>query len=86
MSDLISRSAFNEKLLKIECESNDKNYRNGAADMLNVVFQLLNSQPTAYDVEKVVEQINEYPHGYLNVETVADLTEIIRKGGVNERD
>ena len=60
MSDLISRSVFYEKLLKIECESSDKNYRNGAADMLNVVFQLLNNQPIAYDIDKVVEQI----HGY----------------------
>lgn len=85
MSDLISRSVFNEKLLKIECESSDKNYRNGAADMLNVVFQLLNNQPIAYDVDKVVEQIDDYPHGYLNVETVTDLIAIIRKGGVNER-
>ena len=50
------------------------------------INDIIMAQPTAYDVEKVAEQVNAYPHGYLNVEVAADLIEIIRKGGVNERD
>lgn len=53
MSDLISRSALKQALRKCQIESliahnEEKN-----------VFDVINDQPTAYDVEKVVTELEE---------------------------
>lgn len=47
------------------------------------VVATIDEQPTAYDVEKVVEEIQKIPHGaILNVELEEELVEIVRNGGV----
>ena len=46
-----------------------------------IAYRMLYEMPCAYNVEKVVAEMNKYPHGYLNVETIYDLTEIVRNGG-----
>lgn len=76
MGDLISRSALKQALRKCQIESliahtEEKN-----------VFDIINEQPTAYDVEKVVAELDKYPHGYLNVETMGDICDIVKRGGV----
>lgn len=50
--------------------------------ILAVFMGAINQQPTAYDVEKVVEDIKAYPTGS-HIERRVVL-EIVRKGGIND--
>ena len=96
---LIDADAF-EKFIK-------EKYKDGEStdDIKDQVLFDLSYQPTAYDVEKVVEQISENGqkmaeakanmpygkstpgcHNYYKAISVKKAIEIIRKGGVNERD
>lgn len=84
MSDLISRSALKQDLRKHQIESliahtEEKN-----------VFDVINEQPTAYDVEKVMDQLEENqtikfhftgepPTQTIDYETAID---IVKRGGV----
>jgi hypothetical protein len=54
MSDLISRKALLEDMRNTITESSD------TLDWIN----LINKQPIAYDVDKVVEQVHEYFNGF----------------------
>lgn len=49
----------------------------------NDILELVDEQPTAYDVEKVVEELDKYPHGFLGVDEMEDIKDIVRKGGVD---
>lgn len=79
-NDLISRSAF------IEFVKNLPKTENGYSSEYdeNEILHYINEQPTAYDVEKVVEQLDEYitkivGRGSGLYQTVMH---IVRKGGV----
>ena len=76
-NDLISRSALLEALEKEEKECEDCMIMPSWYSALSIIKK----QPVAYNVEKVMTEMNKYPHGYLNVETIYDLTEIVRNGG-----
>ena len=58
MSDLISRSKVISVLEQLEEHS-----LNGKMDISNAIY-LLNNQPTAYDVDKVVEELEENASRY----------------------
>ena len=62
MSDLISRSAL---IKKIESMSSDNDVRNNSHQFTykELVYIICN-QPTAYDVEKVVEQLEQQAEQY----------------------
>lgn len=66
MSDLISRSALIEQLLDAKDD-----------EIVKAVIGLVQTQPTAYDVEKVVEEIKE-----LRVDDNYECIDIVRNGGV----
>ena len=91
MSDLISRSA----LIKELCENTKIGFYGEFTDGSEVAYtqreiiSAINNHPTAYDVEKVVEQIKDKAWSgniYDGKIWVQHAEEIIRKGGVNERD
>ena len=42
----------------------------------------IEQQPTAFDKEKVIEEILNVSHGYYNVETENEIVEIVEKGGI----
>lgn len=63
MSDLISRKALMEALVKAEEECEDAMCVPSWATALRVI----RSQPTAYDVKSVEEQIHEYFKGQLDI-------------------
>ena len=72
MSDLISRSAVMEIIEKHECDT---------ARIKDGIFNL----PTAFDVEKVVEELEKVSHEQFNHVQLVYLdraVEIIRKGGI----
>lgn len=69
MSDLISRS----QLLK-EIES-----WGGCVDALHDYIQ---NMPTAYSVDKVVEELERFPLGNLGCQELNEIIEIVKQGGV----
>lgn len=89
MGDLISRSA----LLKEFEEMNAK----GTSDLWHItgIKALIENQPTAYDVEQVVKELKEKSFPDFEEEYtcngepllyLAETIDIVKGGGVNERD
>ena len=99
MSDLISRSELIKALSEAEdnyraehhdCVMNDDPFSDGILSAMFSVFQIVKSQPTAYSVDKVVEEIIEEAHN-----TIVDFKldkyvytckaiEIVKQGGVSD--
>lgn len=79
-SDLISRKDLmgTERLLMTDIVENDK----VARYILDQVLYDIKHAPTAFDKEKVIEEIRNVPHGYYNVEIENVIVEIIDKGGI----
>ena len=86
MSDLISRSALIEKL---EEKMFDSKLMCPVIKLTNLI-ELIDEQPTAYDVDKVVEGLEKEEsvklYGSINsgnyMIPLKDAIEIVRKGGV----
>ena len=53
-----------------------------AKDLRKAAQELIGSQPTAFDKEKVIEEIRNVPYGYYNVEVENEIVEIVQKGGI----
>lgn len=50
------------------------------------ILEAIDRVSTAYDIDKVIEELNKYPHeGYINVETMGDIIELVKAGGKNDR-
>ena len=80
MGDLISRKALMEELFKTpKWDNRDE----------DVFFDLIDNQPTAYDIDKVVEQLEEASFSVFDEEYNEDIwvvdyykaIEIVKKGG-----
>ena len=89
MSDLISRSTAMENYCNALCPKLQKGeYCNDC-----IVKAWLNNQPTAYDTDKVVEQLEAYSNadeaerlGTMPVVELADAIKIVKGGGVNGKE
>ena len=46
------------------------------------IASVIKSVPTAFNKEKVIEEIRNVPHGYYNAETENEIIEIVEKGGI----
>lgn len=83
MSDLISRSTAMENYCNALCPKLQKGeYCNNC-----IVKAWLNNQPTAYDVDKVVGQLEEFREEMEQFKCggmLSDMIEIVKGGGVNE--
>jgi hypothetical protein len=53
-------------------------------EFLHDMIKLVEKQPTAYDVEKVVEQLEDYLFDKYCVEGDGKISEILKEGGANE--
>ena len=59
-------------------------YNNYPANKANALCELIDAQPTAYDVGKVVEQIKSLsPANYVSKD---DVLKIVKGGGVNGKE
>ena len=56
---------------------------NGTLVNANTILALLDKYPTAYDVDKVVEQLEDYLFEKYCVEGDSKIDEIVKGGGVN---
>ena len=81
MSDLISRSTAMDNYCNALCPKLQKGeYCNDC-----IVKAWLNNQPTAYDMDKVVEQLeNDEKHTFDGCINKRYAIEIVKGGGVNE--
>lgn len=82
MSDLISRSTAMENYCNALCPKLQKGeYCNNC-----IVKAWLNNQPTSYDVDKVVEQLEEYREEMEQFKCggmLSDMIEVVKGGGAD---
>ena len=77
MSDLISRSAL---IKKLESMSSDNDVRNNSHQFTyKELAYIICNQPTAYDIEEVVEEIRKQPHGDYGVQEENEIIDIVRR-------
>ena len=50
--------------------------------LFDMVMDDIDEMQTAFDKEKVIEEILNVSHGYYNVETENEIVEIVEKGGI----
>ena len=48
----------------------------------NKMLDMIKRSQTAFDKEKVIEEIRNVPYGYYNVEVENEIVEIVKKGGI----
>lgn len=73
--DLISREAVLESLYEIkDDDAIPKNYGT-ILDIIRKVRKI----PTAFDVDKVIDNIRNIPHGYYNIEIENEIVDILRR-------
>lgn len=87
MSRLIDADALIKELVSNEIQpSKDiENYIEGWCEGYNTVVDIINEQPTAYDVEKVVADIEEFyaeAEHYGFASALSDIVEVVKRGGV----
>nr|DAV69600.1 MAG TPA: IRON-SULFUR CLUSTER REPAIR PROTEIN YTFE, NITRIC OXIDE, IRON-SULFUR CLUSTER.8A [Caudoviricetes sp.] len=87
MRRLIDAAEFTESLVDQYCEDCSKCNGSCRHDEL---MKLVDTQPTAYDVDKVVEKLEAYSNadgaerlGTMPVVELADAIKIVKGGGVN---
>lgn len=67
MSRLIDADVLLEYIKKLECYADNKKYEKGLNDFLQFYFpQIIDNQPTAFDTEKVVNQLEEINMNYFS--------------------
>ena len=102
MGDLISRSELlkfidvEAKQIPIDAEKHhiDTNVIDGMKASLKAITNIIKEQPTAYDVEKVVEQLREHDGWCIgchrkdecNECSIGEAIEIVKQGGIGNDD
>ena len=75
-----------DKLLEETRRDRDYARKNGFLDMYyerQVLIDRIESQPTAYDLDKVAEQLDDYLFDKYCVEGDSKIYEIVKEGGVD---
>ena len=75
-----------DKLLEETRRDRDYARKNGFLDMCyerQVLIDRIKAQPTAYNVDKVVEQLDDYLFDKYCVEGDSKIYEIVKEGGVD---
>ena len=82
MSDLISRSELLEEIKSLSIVLNGKQIFSD--DAKDTILRIINEQPTAYSVDKVVEELEDYLFDKYCVEGDSKISEIVKQGGVSD--
>ena len=48
---------------------------------LKNIKRYINVQPTAYDIDRVIEQLERYLNGWVPIETIYEVIKIVKEGG-----
>ena len=73
---------INADLLKKNCKCTGGFKDNFKCVSLNELAKVIDNQPTVFDVDKVVEQLEEYLFEKYCIECDAKIDEIVKGGGV----
>ena len=92
MSDLISRSKLIMRLSDYALqESPNDNESTGEQRISKMIYDAIQNciscveeQPTAYDIDKVVEELERFPLGNLGCQELNEIIEIVKHGGVGK--
>lgn len=96
MSDLISREALIKAMeKKYDVAKETGMYPLGLTEAFIITEKIIQEQPTAYDMDKVVKKLNYrvhnfrntigiLPHAEIRVEAFELAIDIVRRGGKNE--
>ena len=85
MSDLISRSELLEEIKSLSIVLNGKQIFSD--DAKDTILRIINEQPTAYSVDKVVEELKNASWEETDISTVIyidDAIEIVKQGVVGK--
>ena len=97
-ADALMDVILHSQKINRECELEEDaidTYDNGQQETFDLIINIIDKQPTAYDVDKVVEQLEDYgneemdyyrntPYEKCIEECVHKAIEIVKGGGVNE--
>ena len=83
MSDLIRRSALINVLKERATNESIAGYMT-AYDVTNSIIDEVEEQPTAYDINKVVEELEDYLFDKYCIENDSKIAEIVKQGGVSD--
>ena len=65
-------------------EQNEDLFTDEQRDFVKVItwgfLKDINEQPTAYDIDEIVEKLRSYLNGWVPVETIYEVIEIVRGG------
>lgn len=86
--DLISRKMLLEEIQSFRCSITGLRAGKGvlaraADEYRKSILQIIDNQPTAFDKEKMIEEIKEKYGQSAHWETINGICEIIEKGGLN---
>ena len=88
---LINVSELMEKIVEYDNENIQSPNRGVIVDVIDAISEMIVEQPTAYDVDKVIEQLEEQKtpnksmsktESILRRRNFEDAIEIVKKGGV----
>lgn len=88
---LINASELMEKIVEYDNENIQSPNRGVIVDVIDAISEMIVEQPTAYDVDKVIEQLEEQKtpnksmsktESILRRRNFEDAIEIVKKGGV----
>ena len=84
--DLISRKVLLDELSSLRIELNGiscrKEFKKTVKEVLDCVKHVVEDQPTAFDKEKVIEELEDYLFEKYCVEGDEKIAEIVEKGGI----
>ena len=88
MKKLLSVKRINKGFPLLDDDTEINNYDVGQEETFDLVIRKLSEQPTVYDVEKVVEQLEELQQYYIysidDLVRLKEVKEILKRGGVND--
>ena len=82
MSDLISRSELLKEIEKYKFGAISNNAEREYVK--TTILNFIECQPTAYDPDNVVEELERFPLGNLGCQELNEIIEIVKQGGVGK--
>lgn len=88
MKKLLSVKRINKESPLLDDDPEINNYDVGQEETFDLIIRKLSEQPTAYDIEKMVEQLEELQQYYIysidDLVRLKEVKEILKRGGAND--
>ena len=88
MKILLIVKRINKGFPLLDDDQEINNYDVGQEETFDLIIRKLSEQPTAYDIEKMVEQLEELQQYYIysidDLVRLKEVKEILKRGGAND--